>query len=123
MILDSYAWIEFFQGSDKGIKVGQILKNKKCFTSIVTLSEVTNWALKNNLDHIYYIKSIEKYSQIIPLTNKISVLAGKVNFYNKKTIKNWGMLDSFIYSTALIYNLNVLIGDNHFKSLKNVEML
>jgi len=111
MIFDSYAWIELFQGSHKGKKVKQILKTRKCFTSIVTLSEITNWALKNNLNHIYYIKSIEKQSQIVPLTNRISVLAGKINFEHKRKIKDWGMLDSFIYSTALIYGLNVLTGE------------
>ncbi len=123
MILDSYAWIEFFQGTEKGKKVELVLKSTQSFTSIVTISEVINWSLRNNLDPNIFIGKIEGLSKVIPLNKEIVILAGKINFDNKKKIKNWGMLDSFIYSTALTYNLKVLTGDNHFKNLNNVEML
>lgn len=123
MILDSSAWIEFFQGTKKGKKVEFFLKSKQSFTSIVTISEVINWALRNSLETNIFTEKIEKFSKIIPLNREIVVLAGKINFDNKKKIKDWGMLDSFIYSTALIYNLKVLTGDNHFKNLNNVEMI
>ena len=123
MILDSSAWIEFFQGTEKGKKVELVLKSDQSFTSIVTISEVVNWSLKNNFDSNMFIEKIEKISKIIPLNKEIVILAGKLNFENKKKIKNWGMLDSFIYSTALTYNLKVLTGDNHFYKLNNVEMI
>ena len=123
MLLDSYAWVEFFEGSEKGKKVAEILKKNKCFTSIVSISEIINWTLKNNEDFEDRVKRIESLSKILNLNRDIVITAGKINFQHKKLIKNWGMLDSLIYSTALYYNLNVLTGDNHFKNLENVEML
>lgn len=123
MLLDSYAWIEFFQGSEKGEKVGHFLESIKCFTSIVTLSEVMEWCLKNNRDHRDRIERIKKFSKILNLNEEIVELAGKINFYNKKKVKGWGMLDSLIYASARLYNLKVLTGDKHFIELEGVEML
>jgi len=62
-------------------------------------------------------------SDVLDLDEEIAILAGKINFENKKKIKNWGMLDSFIYSTARLYGLKTLTGDKHFKDLEEVEML
>jgi predicted nucleic acid-binding protein len=123
MLLDSSAWIELFIQSEKGKEVKKILETQRCFTSIVSIAEITNWCLKNDRDHKKWINYIEKISQVIPLNKKIVELAGQINFKNKKIIKNWGMLDSLIYSTALIYNLTVLTKDHHFKTLNNVNIL
>ena len=121
MLMDSYAWIEFFRGSEKGEEVGSYFTNKEIFTSI--FSEITEWCLKNDLNPEEYVSLIERYSQILELSKEVSELAGKINFEHKKKIKSWGMLDSFIYASALFYNLTVITGDKHFIGLKNVQMI
>lgn len=123
ILLDSYAWIEFFIGSEQGKKVQKILEYYACFTSIVSIAEIIDWCLRNNKDPTDRIRRIKELSRLINLNEVIVTSAGKINFENKKTIKDWGMLDSFIYATALLYNLKVLTGDTHFKGLVNVEML
>ncbi|MAH47806.1 hypothetical protein CMI37_18435 [Candidatus Pacearchaeota archaeon] len=123
MLLDSYAWIEFFQGSERGEKVWNILNSIECCTSIVSISEIIEWCLRNNIDYKDRISRIKKMSKILSLDEQIVLLAGRINFYNKKKIKNWGMLDSLIYATARLYGLKVLTGDKHFFGLEDVEML
>lgn len=123
MLLDSYSWIEFFLGSEKGKKVEQIIEENECFTSIVSIAEIIEWCYKNNKDCNYRINIIKQYSKILDLNEEIVLLAGKINFENKKKIANWGMLDSLIYASALLYDLIVLTGDRHFSGLKNAEML
>ena len=123
MLLDSYAWIEFFQGSEKGEKVGKILETTKCFTSIVSISEIVEWCLRNSRDPNERINRITRLSKILNLDETIVVLAGKINFKHKKFIKDWGMIDSLVYTTTRIYSLKVLTGDEHFKNLEGVEML
>ena len=126
MLFDSYAWVEFFQKSEEGVRVKEILEDLGsvgCFTSIVSLSEITEWCLKNNRDFDKRIEIIMKLSTILNLNEEIVKLAGKINFENKRKINNWGMLDSLIYATASIYGLKVLTGDEHFRDLDNVEML
>ncbi len=123
MLIDTSAWIELFLGTGKGEIVKATINETECFTSIVTIAELTNWCIRNNLENNYYIDIIEKNSIILNLRKGIVLLSGRVNFENKRKIRNWGMLDSFIYATALVYNLQVLTADRHFKGLGNTKIL
>jgi predicted nucleic acid-binding protein len=125
MLFDTSAWIELFQGTEKSKIVEAALKADETFTSIVTFSEIASWCLKNNLsDKITpYIEAIKKGSSVLGLDENISVAAGRINFERKKTVKNWGMMDSLIFATALFYNLEVLTKDSQFDGLSNVRLL
>lgn len=125
MLFDTSAWIEFFQGTEKSKKVENMLKTEENFTSIVTFAEIVNWCLKNRIEDKIkdYVQGIKKGSKILELNEDIVIVAGKLNYERKKIIKNWGMLDSFIVATSLLYNLKILTKDTQFKDLPNVEML
>lgn len=123
MLLDTSAWIEFFIGSEKGKRVKDILYKNDSYTSIVTLAEVTNWALKESRDAEFLVKAIKQLSNIIELDEDMAVLAGKLNFERKKSNKKWGMLDSFILASGSIYGLKILTKDSDFKDLSDVEIL
>ncbi len=125
MLFDTSAWIEFFQGTEKGKGVGNILNTEENFTSIVTFPEIVNWCLKNNIqDKIkIYIEGIKNGSTVLELNEPIAIVAGKLNYERKKVVKNWGMIDSIILATAQIYNLKGLTKDSQFKDLSNVEIL
>ncbi len=123
MILDTSAWIEFFVKSDKGLKVKDALNRERCYTSIVTISEISNWAMKQNVSHEELIDIVIQTTHILPLNLSTARLAGELNYKRKKKIKDWGMLDSMILATALAYDLKILTKDSHFKDLDNAEML
>jgi predicted nucleic acid-binding protein len=123
MLLDTSAWIEFFTGSEQGEKVKQIIKKQNTYTSIASIAEITNWALKQKQDHAKLLKTIEQLTTIINIDVDISTLAGELNFQRKKINKKWGMMDSFILATALTYKLNILTKDNDFKDLQNAKLL
>jgi len=125
MLMDSSAWIEFFQGTDKSKVIENILKTEENFTSEITFAEIVNWCLRNNIEHKIreYIEGIKKGSKILELNESIIISAGELNFKRKKIVKNWGMIDSLILATALLYDLKILTNDSHFKDLGNVEML
>lgn len=125
MLLDSSAWIEFFKGTGKSERVGDALKSEESYTCIITIAEVVEWCLKNNLEGRIseYLEGIINGSTILDLNKQIVTIAGKLNHERKKAVKNWGMMDSLILSTALFYNLKVLTKDSQFKDLLNVELL
>src|SRR3989344_4935896 len=120
-LLDSYAWVEFFLGTAEGERVKEILEQRECFTSIISISQIVKWALRNDIDFKDRIARIEALSEILYLDKKISELSGKINFNQKRKIKTFGMIDSIIYATAKVYNLPILTGDEHFRNLDNVE--
>lgn len=125
MLFDTSAWIELFQGNEKSKIVENILRTEETFTSIVTFAEIMHWCLKNNSpDKIHsYIEAVKKSSNILELDENIALASGKINFERKKIVKNWGMMDSFIFTTALFYNLKVLTKDSQFEGLQNVQIL
>jgi predicted nucleic acid-binding protein len=123
MLLDTSAWVEFFEGTDKGKRVKTVLEQDKCYTSMVSLAEVTNWSLKENKETAFLIDTITKLSTVINIDNEIAVLAGRLNFERKQRNKKWGMLDSLILATGMVYNLKLLAKDPDYKDLPDVEIL
>jgi len=91
----------------------------------VSFAEVINWCFRNKLENRinFYIEGIKKGSEIIGLDEKIITFAGRLNYERKKVVKNWGMMDSFILATSLLYDLKILTKDSQFKDLQNVEIL
>tara|TARA_Y100000310_G_scaffold278559_2_gene297051 strand:- start:336 stop:710 length:375 start_codon:yes stop_codon:yes gene_type:complete len=123
MLLDSCAWIEFFIGSKKGEVVKKLLEDKECFTSVVSISEIINWAVSEGFDYERFVKIVRKLSSVLELNDDILEYSGKFNFERKKEIHNWGMLDSFIYCSAKIYSLQVFTFDHHFTGFENAQVV
>ncbi len=125
MLFDTSAWIEFFQGTERGKKLQEYLKGEENFTCIVTFAEVTNWCLRNNLESKIssYIKAIKKGSEVIDIDETIVTLAGRLSYERKMIVKDWGMMDSFILATSLVYDLKVLTKDSYFKDMSNAVIL
>ncbi len=123
MLLDTSAWVEFFIKSEKGAVVKKILEIEKCYTSIVTIAEISNWAMRENSNGSELIKFVISTTKILDLNTNIAFLAGELNFKRKKIVKKWGMIDSLIVATSLIYNLKVLTKDSYFRGLSNMQIL
>ncbi|MEK6984093.1 MAG: PIN domain-containing protein [Nanoarchaeota archaeon] len=125
MLLDTSAWIEFFQDTDKRPIVQNILKNEENFTSEITFAEIINWCFNYKLENKAkeYINGIKKGSKILMLNEAVIIYAGKLNYERKKIVKNWGMVDSLILATSLLYDLKILTKDSHFKDVENAKIL
>ncbi len=59
-------------------------------------------------------------TKIINLNPMLAKEAGKLNFENKKKIRDFGMADSIILATAKLVGAKVVTGDEHFKTLNSV---
>ena len=125
MLLDTSAWIELFQDTDKTAIVKNILETQENFTSSITFAEIVNWCLRNNKEDkiTAYLEGIRNGSNILDLTEAIIISAGKLNYERKKIVKNWGMAYSLILATALVYDLKILTKDSHFKDLENADII
>jgi predicted nucleic acid-binding protein len=82
-VLDTYAWVEYFRGTNLADKVEGILK-EKCFTPTIVIAELQTKFLKENLDFTQAVNFIEAKTITIPLTTNIAILAGKNKLRKKK---------------------------------------
>ncbi len=119
MLLDTSSWVEYFLGTEKGKKVKEIIK-KEASASVITLGELVNWCLRNNKNHEQYVELVQLGSAILPVDKTTSVLAGRINHERKKSLKNWGVMDSIILATSMIYDLKLVRTDHHFQDQPNL---
>ena len=124
MILDTSAWVEFIEGTERGQEVKAVLEREENFTSMVTLSEIAQWCLRNGRENVAAtIDEVKRISQILPLTEAISIRAGKLSYERKKGGRKLGMIDSIIVATAQAYGLKILAKDNAFRDLPDARIL
>jgi predicted nucleic acid-binding protein len=123
MIFDTSAWIELFQGTKAGQTASEALAKGGCYTSMISLAEIVSWCIKTDHDPSKAMARIAELSTIIDVSIGISSLAGRLNLERKKVNKKWGMMDSFVLATAVIYGLTVLTKDEDYMDLPNAVML
>lgn len=123
-ILDSYAWIEYFEGSAAGKKVEGFLERGECFTSSLSVAEVTIKMLKNNRDPSNAHDVMCSMAKELPVTNEISFQAGKLYTEKRKKLKDIGIVDVIIMVQAREAGLTIITGDReHFSGEKNVILI
>ena len=119
-VIDSYAWIEYFRGSEKGKIAKNFIEEKSNATSAMTLAELSEKYTREEKEFNEDLNFMISKTKIIPIDTDLAVLAGKINCENKKKIKNWGMADAVILATADLLNAKVVTGDEHFRNLNSI---
>ncbi len=122
MLLDTYAWIEFFNGTDKGKLVGNIIAENPCFTSAVSLAELSAWVEEDGAPRQVVFNAVNRLSSVLGLTQETLEISGIVKHMKMKGQKNFGLVDAIILAQAKQYNLKIVTGDSHFES-ENAIML
>lgn len=123
-ILDSYAWVDYFDGSALGEKVTKILNSSECFTSSLSIAEVTINLLKKNKDAQAGFRIMKQLSKELPVDHDTSFEAAKLYVEKRKTLKDIGIVDVIIMTQAKQNNLVIVTGDrDHFKNEKNTILL
>lgn len=116
MLFDTSAIIELLNETEKGKQVVELMKEETPAIAIVSLSELTSWTLRNGFEPKKIASKIIEATTVLPLDEHIAKFAGEIHFKNKKEIKDWGMIDSLIYATALANGLKLVTSDSDFKN-------
>lgn len=121
-VIDSYAWVEYFKGTKQGELADKFIESKKAVTSVISIAELSEKYHNEGKDFQERLDFIISKTKIINIDQKIAQMAGKINFENKKKIKDWGMADSIILATGILTNAKVVTGDEHFRTLNSVML-
>ena len=121
-VLDSYAWAEFFDGSEKGKRVKELLKENTA-TSILVLAEFSDKFTREGREIQPFLEFIQANTAILPLTQEIALSSGKLKFELRKTSKNISLADSMHFQTAKENEATFVTGDNDFREVKGILFL
>ena len=123
-ILDTYAWIEYFLGTKSGSVVKQLItSNFTLITLESSISEIYLWCLREEKDFNKVLNIIKTHSHIEPITLTNWIEAAKIREQQRKTMKDFGLMDAIILAKQQGFNAKVVTGDPHFKNQKDVMFL
>jgi predicted nucleic acid-binding protein len=124
-IVDAWAWIEYFRGSEYGAKLNDILEDPTTdtYTCAISVAEIISKTSRDNRDVEAAYDMLLSNSKIVNLDEQISKQAGLFHSKMRKTIKDFGIADAFILAAADKLEAKIITGDPHFKGLKNAIMI
>ncbi len=125
IIVDSYAWIEYFMGSKKGEKVVELLENKnyEFLTLECCLAEIKTWSIRNGQDFDKLYPIIRSNSTVIRVIEQDWILAAEIRIGCQKKGKDLGLIDACILAVQNRLSTQVLSGDKHFKDMPKTIFL
>lgn len=124
-LIDTSAWIEYLEGSEKGQKVNEILKEEKneiySIPLIVaeTVSKVER--KKGNSDSAFDI--LTKTARMVELDILTAKEAGLLHAKEKEKSPSFSLADAIIIKVAQRKNLKIITKDTHFLSFKEAAVL
>ncbi len=123
-IIDAYAWIEYFEGSNQGKILHKILTpENEILTHAVTVSEVVSRIERKGFAGESAFNAILGLSKIIPLDIASCKEIGFLHASQRKKIPGFGLADTFVLYLSRTTGGKIVTGDPHFQNEKNVLFL
>lgn len=123
-VIDAYAWVEYFAGTEKGAKACAIIESDETvITSAVTIGELASKFARSGTDFSAARKVLESLSKVEIVDADAAAGAGLLHAELRKQNKHIGLADAFVLHLARKHGAKVVTGDQDFKGLKNVVMI
>lgn len=121
IVVDTYAWVEYFSGSDQGLKAKKILEGKfEIFTPSIVIAELSDKYRRENMSEWEIrFRFIKLKTKILFLDEATANRAGELKQILKKNYKDAGLADAIVWAHALDMNARLITGDKHLKNLEN----
>ena len=125
-VIDTYAWIEFFSGTEKGLKVKDILENsEEIYTPGVVLAEIARKFFSEGKENVFInsrLELITAASNITGIDAELAIEAAKcylelMENARKSKLNTPSLFDAIILATCRSLESKVVTGDEHFKNL------
>ncbi len=118
-VIDSWAWMEYIQGSEQGKKVKEFIEDgHPVFSATITIAEVSSKLRRKGSDSTIGRDAILANSRPVAMDADLAYEAGQIHAEMRKNNANFGMADAVILSTARRLKARVLTGDPDFKGVK-----
>lgn len=124
-IVDSWAWMEYLQGSPAGAKLRDHLNDASndFLTHAVTLAEIVSKVRRRGKDPDMAWKVITSNSKILSAGVSDAMDAGLLHAEIKSKNSNFSLADALVLSSSKKMGAKVLTGDPDFKGLPGAVMI
>jgi len=117
IVFDTYAWIEYFNATKKGVVVKSYLEEDEVITPAIVLLELSYRSDQEGWNFNQYLSFIKTNSKIIGINEKFILTFGKLYNEMKKQVRDISLADIIVINTAILHDAQILTGDEHFKKI------
>ena len=126
IVVDAYAWIEIFLGSEKGQSAMEEIQDAELvLTPETVLAEIARKYLREGVKEQIIrsrLRTITESSELTHIDESTAMASGKayveiLEKARKEKIEKPSLFDAVVLATARINGGKVLTGDQHFKDL------
>lgn len=123
--MDTYAWVEYFKGSEEGQKVRELFDDltNKFITMECCIAELKGWSLRENISFQEILNIFETNSEVIPVSKENWINAAVIKREMMKSIKDFGLIDAILVAKQREIKCKIITADPHFKDLNDVEFI
>ena len=123
-VVDSWAWVEYMEGSPAGVKVDSVIsRTDGLWTSVLSLAEVVSKYRRKKIDETPATQAISTLSRLGIPSGEDATEAGRIHAEVKPQSPNFGLADSFVLQLARKLGAKVLTGDTDFRGIKEAELI
>ena len=125
LVVDSWAWIEYLDGTVRGEKVREFLEGRKyeLFCSSISVAEVVSRFVRKNKDPALAFRALAHFSKIVDADGGLASEAGEIHAKLRQTVPDFGLADAFVIAVADKLEAKILTGDPHFRKVENAVMV
>ena len=124
LVIDSWAWLELFSGSEKGKSVDRAIGDAaEVYTTGITLAEVVSTAARRGRPTEDKIQAIRSQSKVTVASSEDAIEAGTIHAQIKEKVPNFSLADAFVLQAAKRLGAKVLTGDPDFRGIKEAEFV
>jgi len=128
-VVDSYAWVELFIGSEKGRMVKDKLEAAdEVYTPDIVLAELARKYHSERVETRIVEERLSKVlelSRMVPVDKDVAIKAAELDKELKKKAKEAGLrepslFDAIVLAVTKVLNANLITGDEHFREIPEV---
>lgn len=122
-VIDSSAWYEYLEGSEKGAKIHSYIDKGESAITILGIAELADKFERENKSFDATLRFINSKAAILSLTIFIVQEAAKIKKKQRINKSKFGLADALHYATAKQHAASFITLDNDFTELENVVIL
>jgi len=125
IVIDSWAWIEYLDGSELGSRIRDIIMDERnrLYTHVVSVAEIVSKEKRRKKDPEKAWKAITSLTKVLQINETDSKEVGFLHADIRSKNKNFGLSDSFVLHAARKLDGRVLTGDPDFKGIPEAMLL
>lgn len=125
IVVDSSAWVEYFEGTEKGARVREFLAKAHSFPLItgVIATEVISKFLRSGHSGEEIAKALGAMAMFVPHGISLAQKTAEVYSKQRKTKPKFGMADANVLATALMNDAKIITCDTDFLGIPEAVVI